>query len=201
MFLVKSISGILKYPPGWKRRTYSESSALAIDRTLSNDGGYFEEAGAQDEDDADDELEGERQKKCVTFSSKNAIFVFRPNSSILGRRLKNQKKAKKRKERMLRDGSLSSPGSDAGHEGQHFHCDSSGCSSAESSSVDASSSSCGESSGDEMSAAEAKSEFKLDQVCESKEDAKGKRKNRRKRNRKSKQALKTNLEIGGYDSE
>lgn len=101
---------------------------------------------------------------------------------------------------MFREGSLS-PGCD---KNEYFNYDSTGsCNSCESSS-EFSGSSCCESSGDEMSGTEAietTSEFKRDQVCESKNDDKGKRKNRRKRNRKTKQALKTNLEVGGYDSE
>ena len=45
----------------------------------------------------------DKPKKNVTFSDKMATFVFRRNSSILGRRLKNQKKAKKKRDKKERD--------------------------------------------------------------------------------------------------
>ena len=47
---------------------------------------------------SDDELYSEKKpKKNVRFSENVSKTVFRPNSSILGRKLKNQKRAKNRK--------------------------------------------------------------------------------------------------------
>ncbi|KAH7637469.1 PIH1 domain-containing protein Nop17-like [Dermatophagoides farinae] len=120
------LRGILKYPPGWHKRTLSESGAVGIfSRSLSdNYVGYYGPPSSSslespgilldcfeyddnivdgDEDDDDFSIDDlMKPKKCVTFSEKQATYVFRPGSSILGRRQKNQKKAKKKKERELR---------------------------------------------------------------------------------------------------
>lgn len=167
------------------------------------------------EDDFVEENDQDKPKKNVTFSDKMATFVFRPNSSILGRRLKNQKKAKKKKEKKIRDSTES-----LSYEVDEFF---SGCKSKDnveitkyfislqrsslnepfdsisdvssSSGCDCSASDC---SGDEIPI-EATNHYQNESL--EKDNTKVKRKNRRKRNRKNKQNVRTKLETGGYDSD
>ncbi|XP_023220506.1 protein kintoun-like isoform X1 [Centruroides sculpturatus] len=78
--------GILKYPRCYWR-TISESSDDTFWSSLDNDCtpvGSFDSSG-------------EKPKKCVRFSDQIAKTVFRANSSILGQRKKNQRKARNRK--------------------------------------------------------------------------------------------------------
>lgn len=78
--------GILKYPRcNW--RTISESSDDTFWSSLDND---YTPVGSFDSS-------GEKPKKCVRFSDQIAKTVFRANSSILGQRKKNQRKARNRK--------------------------------------------------------------------------------------------------------
>lgn len=111
-----TLRGILKYPPGWRRRTVSESYINNFDASSnSDDYGYYgtslDSPEILFEFDVDDVVYSEeaqdfhKPKKCVTFSEKSSTFVFRRGSSILGQRQKNQKKAKKKRERRNRESS------------------------------------------------------------------------------------------------
>lgn len=210
--------GILKYPPGWRRRAVSESSAMICSTSSnSDDNSYFgtsldsPDVLFEFDDDCIDDEDQDKPKKNVTFSDKMATFVFRPNSSILGRRLKNQKKAKKKKEKKLRDSLESFPcENDANYvefkddieATKHFIAMQRLPLDSFDSNSDVSSSSGCDCSASDCSGDEAPSEVLNKYEDESKADSsKSKRKNRRNRNRRNKQTVRTHLEIGGYDSD
>lgn len=184
----------MKYPEYWRRRACSETSAC-LSPSYSEDTTSFSTSLELPDfwfHFDDDEYAYEdcfKNKKSVTFAEKDAVFVFRPGSSILGRRLKNQKKAKKKRDRRLRDISFSD--TDENGDSMNSECYDSSTSLDTSSEL---SSSGAESSGDESSTAEPKTNYTVSQ--ESKEDTKTKRKSHRKKNRKSKQSVKTVLETG-----
>ncbi|CAG2175203.1 unnamed protein product, partial [Oppiella nova] len=95
--------GILKYPHNWIRRTVSESSCDVI----VENGSDFDLLFSSVEDIySDDDIAGEHQmgaKKNVRFSDNVSKTIYRPNSSILGRKLKNQKRSKARKNSHRKD--------------------------------------------------------------------------------------------------
>ncbi|KAJ6216448.1 hypothetical protein RDWZM_007605 [Blomia tropicalis] len=203
-----SLRGILKYP---RQRAISESSALDPNgNSQSDDSFYF--GTSFEEEEEDNECIDDKPKKNVTFSEKmSTTFVFRPNSSILGRRLKNQKKSKKKKEKRLRD-SLENIASDDECiikslddieatkqfiDMQRYPLvDDSASELSSSSGCDCSASEC---SGDEALVTETLNCYQDE--SKSSQDNKTKRKNRRNRNRKNKQNVRTRLETGGYDSD
>ncbi|XP_054168075.1 protein kintoun-like [Oppia nitens] len=89
--------GILKYSHNWIRRTVSESSCDVIPIDLDH---IFDSQLSYEDVYSDDDLDLDKKpKKNVRFNENVSKTVFRPNSSILGRRLKNQKKALKLKNR------------------------------------------------------------------------------------------------------
>lgn len=240
MMVQNSVRGILKYPPGWRRRAISESSALVgyTAGSVSDDSAFFGtsldspdilfEFDDDDIEETDDDGQ-DKTKKSVTFSEKmETLFVFRPNSSILGRRMKNQKKAARKREKKWKDSQESLDINlpkvnfkdeieatkhyisnqrlvvfvdfyDSGSEVCSSGCELTDCSSA-------SASECSGDEGSGPSSVSAASETLTGYVNESKDgDAKecnkSKRKNRRNRNRKNKQTVRTALETGGYDSD
>jgi hypothetical protein len=95
--------GILKYPHNWIRRTVSESSCDVI----VENGSDFDLLFSSVEDIySDDDIAGEHRmgaKKNVRFSDNVSKTIYRPNSSILGRKLKNQKRSKARKNSHRKD--------------------------------------------------------------------------------------------------
>lgn len=234
-----SVRGILKYPPGWRRRAISESSALVGFSTgsVSDDSAFFGTSldspdilfEFDDDEDIEEGEEGDGQdkpRKSVTFSEKmTTLFVFRPNSSILGRRIKNQKKAARRREKKFRD---SQENLDVNSEPVNFkdeveaakhyisnqQCSvvyvdfydsgSSGCELTDCSSTSASECSGDEDSGEVPTPAESLTSY-VDEGSKdggsAQQNGKSKRKNRRNRNRKNKQTVRTALETGGYDSD
>lgn len=226
----------MKYPPGWRRRAISESSTLVgyTAGSVSDDSVFF--GTSLDSPDIlfefDDDIEEtnddgqDKPKKSVKFSEKmETLFVFRPNSSILGRRMKNQKKAARKREKKWKDSQenidinlpkvnfkdeieaakqyISDQRSvvfvdfyDSGSEVCSSGCELTDCSSA----------SASECSGDEGSGPAVASESLTGYVNEAKDGDgqqtnKSKRKNRRNRNRKNKQTVRFSLETGGYDSD
>ncbi|UXI14527.1 hypothetical protein NH340_JMT00470 [Sarcoptes scabiei] len=238
----KTIRGILKYPVGWPRRALSESESdgiidvpLSIDLAslwIANSPGHsnnFLSKSVQysfDSDAIDQDLDDlDRPKKCVTFADKQATYVFRPNSSILGRRQKNQKKAKKKKERELKklgtspseeisfDVNVRERHTEIMYDYEDDFSSSNELSTSETSGCETSSAS--ECSADEAVIGEEEpiilykeeSEYRqspsniLIDSNQKNSNNKIKRKNCRKKNRKNKQSMRTFLETGGYDSD
>lgn len=88
IYIKAHIRGILKYPRNWTRRSVSESNCdIIIDCNISNE---EEEVSDENED-----LEN-KGKKCVRFNDHIYKTTFRRNSSILGRKNKNKKRAQNR---------------------------------------------------------------------------------------------------------
>ena len=92
-----STKGILKYSYSWNRRTVSESHCDSVDPDLDLLSMFWH--SVEDVSSDDDLYNEKKHKKNVRFSENVCKTVFRPNSSILGRKMKNKKKAKKSKDR------------------------------------------------------------------------------------------------------
>lgn len=177
--------------------SFSDDTSL-FGTSLDSPGVLFE---FEDEDDSCLE-DLNKPKKSVTFPDKlTSVFVFRKNSSILGRRQKNQKKAKRRKDKKLRDSLENFPSDLDEEEGSPLDrvsfCDScdSGTDVSSSSGCETSASEC---SGDEAPATETLTGYEQESKVDSN---KTKRKNSRNRNRKNKENVRTELETGCYDSD
>lgn len=92
------LCGILKWPsPAQRgRRSYSESDQLQLMMSLTSISSIPEE-----EEEEEEEPVGSSTKKSVRFSEVVQRQVFRTNSSILGRKVKNSKKSEQKKRRAL----------------------------------------------------------------------------------------------------
>ncbi|CAG2110706.1 unnamed protein product [Medioppia subpectinata] len=110
--------GILKYTHNWIRRTVSESSCDAFPNFDVFDIMSDIQSSCQSLDDmySDDDIMGSagdmaKTTKNVRFSDNISKTVFRPTSSILGRKSKNQKRAKNRKNSHRKDSQSSNESS------------------------------------------------------------------------------------------
>ena len=216
------MKGILKYPFDWTPQQPQDSDSKgrlfhsgpsSLD---SDDQGYFGTSCESPDSvkylvQLDHSVHHVTEKKHVTWSEKDVIFVFRKGSSILGCRKKNQKKAKRKREKARErdDETLTDDGQDGDINAvremianQRFSV----CEVDDFDSVsDASSSGCdcstSEASGDEEVISV---KVDMDNYTDEKKfegnSNKQKRKKQRKRNRKSKQNLRNRLETG-YDSD